>query len=163
MKLRVLNGEGSRGPLPHGHGSEPRASASGTIVPVLLAVLCTGCTVGPNYQRPAVSIPAAFRAPEPLPPTQGDSLGNTKWFEVFKDEQLQSLDPHGARAQLRSPGCGDPGGSGAGQSRHYALEPVPELRRRGRSRHQPALARWSHARCLPHSCRRRIATSARRP
>jgi multidrug efflux system outer membrane protein len=59
--------------------------------PVAVAILCMGCTVGPNYKRPAVPVPASFRAPEPLPPDQGNSLANLKWFEVFKDEQLQSL------------------------------------------------------------------------
>jgi outer membrane protein, multidrug efflux system len=35
--------------------------------------------------------PAAFRAPEPLPPDQAASLADLKWFQVFKDEQLQDL------------------------------------------------------------------------
>ena len=56
-----------------------------------LAILCTGCTVGPNYKRPAVAVPAGFRAPEPTTPTQGDSLANLKWFDVFRDDQLRSL------------------------------------------------------------------------
>jgi multidrug efflux system outer membrane protein len=57
----------------------------------LVAVLSAGCTVGPNYQRPSVVIPATFRAPDPLPPSQAASLADLKWFEVFKDEQLQEL------------------------------------------------------------------------
>jgi len=48
------------------------------------------CTVGPNYQRPVIQTPPAFRAPEPQPPQEA-SLGDLKWFEVFKDEQLQAL------------------------------------------------------------------------
>jgi len=59
--------------------------------PLLFAVLCAGCTVGPNYKRPAVSVPASFRAPEPLPPSQAASLADLKWFEVFKDDKLQDL------------------------------------------------------------------------
>jgi NodT family efflux transporter outer membrane factor (OMF) lipoprotein len=59
--------------------------------PAVLAVLCAGCTVGPNYKRPDVAVPASFRAPEPITSTQGDSLANLKWFDVFKDEQLDSL------------------------------------------------------------------------
>jgi len=54
-------------------------------------VALTGCTVGPNYQRPLVSTPASFRAPEPLPPDQAASLADLKWFEVFKDPELQNL------------------------------------------------------------------------
>ena len=65
--------------------------------PVLFAVICAGCTLGPNYKRPAVPVPAAFRAPEPLPPGQAASLADLKWFEVFKDEKLQDL----IRAALR--------------------------------------------------------------
>ena len=65
----------------------PRKTA---ISAILLWVLC-GCTVGPNYQRPKLATPAQFRAPEPLPPQQAASIADLKWFEVFKDEQLQAL------------------------------------------------------------------------
>jgi len=53
--------------------------------------LLAGCAVGPNYKRPAVAVPAGFRAPDPLPPAQADSFADLKWFEVFKDEKLQDL------------------------------------------------------------------------
>src|SRR5580698_8263671 len=65
----------------------PRKTA---ITAILLWVLC-GCTVGPNYQRPKLATPAQFRAPEPLPPQQAASIADLKWFEIFKDEQLQVL------------------------------------------------------------------------
>jgi outer membrane protein, multidrug efflux system len=55
------------------------------------AVLLMGCTVGPNYGRPAVAIPSDFRASAPLPPAQAASLADLKWFEVFKDKELQGL------------------------------------------------------------------------
>jgi multidrug efflux system outer membrane protein len=58
---------------------------------IVIAGLSVGCVVGPNYQRPAASIPATFRAPEPLPPEQAASIADLKWFEVFKDEKLQGL------------------------------------------------------------------------
>jgi NodT family efflux transporter outer membrane factor (OMF) lipoprotein len=61
------------------------------LLPALLAVLCAGCTLGPNYKRPVVPNPAAFRAPEPLPPGQAASFADLKWFEVFKDDKLQDL------------------------------------------------------------------------
>jgi outer membrane protein, multidrug efflux system len=50
-----------------------------------------GCTVGPNYHRPAVLVPQAFRAPNPLPAPQASSLADLKWWEVFRDEKLQDL------------------------------------------------------------------------
>ena len=56
-----------------------------------LLVLLAGCTVGPAYKRPAIAVPANFHAPEPLPPAQAASLADLKWFEVFKDAELQSL------------------------------------------------------------------------
>lgn len=56
-----------------------------------LALLLAGCTVGPNYERPKVPAPISFRAPEPLPPDQAASLADLKWFEVFKDPELQQL------------------------------------------------------------------------
>jgi len=58
---------------------------------VAAAALLAGCTVGPNYKRPQVAVPAAFRAPEPLPEQQAASLADLKWFEVFHDEKLQGL------------------------------------------------------------------------
>jgi outer membrane protein, multidrug efflux system len=51
----------------------------------------SGCTVGPNYHRPAVLVPQAFRAPSPLPAPQASSLADLKWWEVFRDEKLQDL------------------------------------------------------------------------
>jgi multidrug efflux system outer membrane protein len=57
----------------------------------LAAGFLTSCTVGPNYVRPTVQVPANFRAPDPLPPPQASSLADLKWFEVFKDPQLQAL------------------------------------------------------------------------
>ena len=61
-----------------------------TLAVLAMAFLC-GCTVGPNYQRPKLATPAEFRAPEPLPALQAASLADLKWFEIFKDEQLQAL------------------------------------------------------------------------
>jgi len=56
-------------------------------------LLLTGCTVGPNYQRPKAEVPAAYRgAPaEASAGAPSASLGNAKWWEVFQDQQLQAL------------------------------------------------------------------------
>jgi NodT family efflux transporter outer membrane factor (OMF) lipoprotein len=53
-----------------------------------------GCAVGPDYQRPMIQTPASFRTPEPKVPVlapEEKSIGDLKWFEVFKDEKLQDL------------------------------------------------------------------------
>ncbi len=62
-----------------------------SILLLLIVVLSTGCMVGPNYHRPAIDVPKNFRAPEPLPSDQAASIADLKWFEVFKDDQLQGL------------------------------------------------------------------------
>jgi multidrug efflux system outer membrane protein len=54
-------------------------------------IAMTGCTVGPNYHRPAVQVPQTFRAPDPLPAAQAESFADLKWWEVFKDADLQQL------------------------------------------------------------------------
>jgi multidrug efflux system outer membrane protein len=51
----------------------------------------TGCTLGPNYHRPAVQIPQNFRSPSPLPAPAAESFADLKWWEVFKDPDLQQL------------------------------------------------------------------------
>lgn len=66
-------------------------SASNSIAMVATAIALTGCTVGPNYHRPQVPVPTSFRAPEPLPESEAASLADLKWFDVFRDRQLQEL------------------------------------------------------------------------
>jgi multidrug efflux system outer membrane protein len=58
---------------------------------VILAAGLAGCTVGPNYKRPSVAVPPAYRTPEPVPPAQAASHATLRWFEIFKDDQLQNL------------------------------------------------------------------------
>ena len=62
------------------------------IAPIVAAAFLAGCTVGPNYQRPALPAPLSFRAPEGTATSDSTSLGDLKWFEVFKDERLQELE-----------------------------------------------------------------------
>jgi multidrug efflux system outer membrane protein len=55
-------------------------------------LLLTGCTVGPKYKRPPVTVPDFYRglAPDAAPQT-ANSLGDEKWWTVFEDLQLQQL------------------------------------------------------------------------
>lgn len=54
----------------------------------LLAALA-GCAVGPDYQRPAVEAPGAYRAAGPFPGlTATNSFADLGWWEVFGDPQL---------------------------------------------------------------------------
>src|SRR5579859_4746894 len=61
---------------------------------VLLAVLViSGCAVGPNYHRPALQTPPAFRGPDQSQQTepQTASFADLPWWQVFHDPQLQEL------------------------------------------------------------------------
>jgi NodT family efflux transporter outer membrane factor (OMF) lipoprotein len=54
-------------------------------------MLClSGCMVGPDYQRPSVTAPGVFRGATSIDPG-AQSIAELKWFEVFKDEELQEL------------------------------------------------------------------------
>jgi len=48
-----------------------------------------GCTVGPNYRRPAVEVPTAFPSASNLGDT--NSLADLPWWGLFKDPVLQDL------------------------------------------------------------------------
>lgn len=61
-----------------------------------LTAAVTGCVVGPNYKRPAVTSPGQFRAGEAQP--SQISIGDTKWFDLFKDDTLRSLIQEALRA-----------------------------------------------------------------
>lgn len=53
-----------------------------------LAVTLTACTVGPNYQKPVVTVPETFYGTESATP---ESIADTQWFDVFSDPTLRSL------------------------------------------------------------------------
>ncbi|MGB7727714.1 MAG: efflux transporter outer membrane subunit [Candidatus Acidiferrum sp.] len=87
------------------------------VAPLTAVVLMAACTVGPNYKRPAVNVPTAYRgpgepdptlpqpqpatatpAPAPAPATTANtnasnvtSIGDEKWWDVFQDKELQGL------------------------------------------------------------------------
>jgi len=59
----------------------------------LLSILGWGCAVGPNYQRPKVAVPDAYRGlPQADAGKPGSvSFGDQKWWDAFQDETLQTL------------------------------------------------------------------------
>jgi multidrug efflux system outer membrane protein len=62
------------------------------ITMTVMASLLAGCMTGPKYNRPTVQTPKVFRGSvETAQPADITSLADLKWFEVFKDEQLQEL------------------------------------------------------------------------
>ncbi len=59
----------------------------------LASSLIGGCMVGPNYHRPAVQTPTAYRNLSENPPVQAQvaSYADLPWWQVFQDPQLQEL------------------------------------------------------------------------
>jgi multidrug efflux system outer membrane protein len=55
---------------------------------VLLAALLCGCAVGPNYKRPAVPLPDAYRGASSA---EAASIASLKWFDLFHDDTLKQL------------------------------------------------------------------------
>ena len=53
----------------------------------LVAAALAGCTVGPDYVRPVVNSPAAWRIEYP----KAAEVANTKWWEQFGDPVLNQL------------------------------------------------------------------------
>lgn len=55
--------------------------------------LISGCTVGPDYRRPAVPVPATYRGANGIEEAQAQaaSYADLPWWEVFQDPVLQEL------------------------------------------------------------------------
>lgn len=51
--------------------------------------LLASCTMGPDYQKPAVQVVSTYRAQ--LGPTEAASIADLAWWQVFDDPHLQAL------------------------------------------------------------------------
>jgi len=58
-------------------------------VSLLSLLVVTGCALGPDYERPKTEEPKAFRMAEG--PPDAPSIANLPWWDLLRDEQLQSL------------------------------------------------------------------------
>ncbi len=54
---------------------------------LLVAATLSGCVVGPDYRRPEISPPAAWR----LGTTEASEISNAAWWEQFQDAALSNL------------------------------------------------------------------------
>jgi NodT family efflux transporter outer membrane factor (OMF) lipoprotein len=60
---------------------------------VLSALMLAGCTVGPNYKRPAAEVPPAYKEVGDWKPAQpNDQSFGGNWWEIFQDPQLNALE-----------------------------------------------------------------------
>jgi len=58
--------------------------------PAVAVVACLGlsaCAIGPDYERPELAMPDAYRSAE----DSGESLANLPWWELFSDPALREL------------------------------------------------------------------------
>lgn len=68
-----------------------------TVTALVAAAFCfTGCTVGPNYVRPEVQAPTAWRIDYP----KAAEVANTKWWEQFGDPVMNELIESALRENL---------------------------------------------------------------
>ena len=68
-----------------------------------IALLVTGCNVGPNYKRPASMTPQDYRgtlAPEISDATAKPTLADQQWSSIFQDQILQQLVQEALRNNL---------------------------------------------------------------
>src|SRR2546430_2486474 len=64
-----------------------------SIAIISIASLITGCKVGPNYHKPVVQIPSAYRdlSENKQAEAQVSSYADLPWWQVFRDPRLQEL------------------------------------------------------------------------
>ncbi|HSZ52965.1 MAG TPA: efflux transporter outer membrane subunit [Caulobacteraceae bacterium] len=72
----------------------PRTSLKSRLTAaMLLASTASGCMVGPNYHRPAVTTPPAFKEAKGWSPAQpSDAADKKDWWTVFGDKTLNDLE-----------------------------------------------------------------------
>ncbi len=62
------------------------------LIPAALTLL-TGCAVGPNYVRPTVIVPDAYKEADGWKPARPrDDTSRGAWWEIFADPQLSALE-----------------------------------------------------------------------
>ena len=73
--------------------SRPIKKVAALMAAMMSLSLAAGCRVGPNYHRPVVQPPTAFRDLSENPQAQAHaaSYADLPWWQVFQDPQLQEL------------------------------------------------------------------------
>lgn len=64
-----------------------------TLLAFIAAIVTSGCTmVGPDYRRPELAVPSAYRGADTAPEAADDaSFGELAWASVFPDPELREL------------------------------------------------------------------------
>ncbi|MDP3294505.1 MAG: efflux transporter outer membrane subunit [Nevskia sp.] len=69
------------------------ASKGNVLLATALLVALSGCALGPDYQRPELTLPTRFRgdAPPALDPATDTALAESDWAAVYTDPALRTL------------------------------------------------------------------------
>jgi outer membrane protein, multidrug efflux system len=60
---------------------------------VFATLLLSGCTVGPNYKRPAAPVPVTWDVPEPFrEAAPKDAVPKTSWWTIYHEDELNALE-----------------------------------------------------------------------
>jgi multidrug efflux system outer membrane protein len=89
----VLDAKGvartSPGQRPGKAAPESHCRPAACLILALCAILCfVGCAIGPNYRRPAIDAPAAFRSENQ---TTNIPFAELSWWQVYEDATLHAL------------------------------------------------------------------------
>jgi multidrug efflux system outer membrane protein len=93
MKSEIRNPKSES--RPKSEGMEPqsfRATITAVFAAALWLILAAGCTVGPDYKRPALDQPGTYRraASDTNVSAAANSFADLGWWEIFKDRQLNA-------------------------------------------------------------------------
>jgi len=69
------------------NASSPRNATAALLLAVPLAASLSACMVGPDYRRPEVEVPAAWRVGD----AEAGKLSNIAWWDQFEDPVLSDL------------------------------------------------------------------------
>ena len=82
--------------LAAGPAASDQSRARGAFLLGVLATLLAGCTVGPDYQRPAAPVPAVYKEaggdPGWVAARPSDAIDRGAWWSVFHDPVLDGLE-----------------------------------------------------------------------
>ena len=69
----------------------PPRTFSATVMAAAIAFALAGCAVGPDYVRPAMDVPAAYKESGPWKQAQPQQIDSSNWWEVYGDATLNGL------------------------------------------------------------------------
>ena len=79
--------------LPREHGGTLRRGRfiGAALLALAVAASIAGCAVGPNYKRPSVETPTAYRDAPVVVPADSGTVADLPWWKVFGDPVLEGL------------------------------------------------------------------------